>query len=277
MRCFWSATTRVLSGSAALAVAAAAFGGAWAAQPQGDRLSQPAAYRGPFLTWAGKTGGPDAAPAAQPMAETLGPAYAAQRTYAPPQTAAAEFASWPAPAPAAAPQSRPAAPSRYATQAQYAAPAQPAAPAQYAAPQRYATATPTYAPPPAPAEVAPAAPAPTAAAPYVAAPEPAARRRPPAQAAAPTPPAAAAAPAAQALAQNDAAAGPAVSPTLQPTGVHYYSLHREYGLTPDAIVTPKDRPMVLIGPPDDPPAQKQDSANDGGGSDRHGDGEGADQ
>ena len=286
MRRFWSAHTRVLSGSAALAAAAAGLGGACAAQPQGDGLSQPAAYHGPFLTWAGKTGGTGAASPAQPMADAsrsaAEPGYAAQHPYAPPPPAAAEFASWPAPAPASAPRPRPVAPAPYAEQDRYAAPEQPAAPARYAAPQRYAAATPTYTPtlPPATAYVAPPPPRPTpaAAAPYVAPPEQVARRRPPtAQAAAPTPPAAAATPhpAAQALAQNDT--GPAVSPTLQPTGVHYYSLHREYGLTPDAVETPKDRPMVLIGPPDNPPTQRQDSADDNGGSARHGDGEGADQ
>ena len=84
-------------------------------------------------------------------------------------------------------------------------------------------------------------------------------------------------PPAQQLAQNDTTAAPAASPAvLQPTGVHFYSLHREYGLTPDAVVTPKDRPMVLIGPPDNPSSDKPDNAGGNGASDKHGDGEGAD-
>jgi hypothetical protein len=82
------------------------------------------------------------------------------------------------------------------------------------------------------------------------------------------------APPAQVLAQNDTAApAPAANPLGQ-TGVHYYSLHREYGLTPDQVTTPKDRPMVLIGPPDDPPTQKPDDANDG--SDKRSAAQGAD-
>jgi hypothetical protein len=84
-------------------------------------------------------------------------------------------------------------------------------------------------------------------------------------------------PPAQQLAQNDTTAAPAASPAvLQPTGAHFYSLHREYGLTPDPVVTPKDRPMVLIGPPDNPSSDKPDNAGGNGASDKHGDGEGAD-
>jgi hypothetical protein len=126
------------------------------------------------------------------------------------------------------------------------------------------------------AYVAPATPQPSAAAPAVDVAPPARPIGQPAQLAVSTPPAARAQaqPQAQRLAQNDttAAASPSV---LQPTGVHFYSLHREYGLTPDAVVTPKDRPMVLIGPADDPPTQKQDNADGNVGTDKHGDGEGA--
>src|SRR5580692_10774878 len=95
MRSFWSAHTRVLCGSGAFALAAAGFGGVCAAQSQGDGLTQPAAYHGPFLTWAGKTGG-------------------AAVTPAPVQSSAAEFASWPAPARTTAPVVRPAPPRQYA-------------------------------------------------------------------------------------------------------------------------------------------------------------------
>jgi len=86
-----------------------------------------------------------------------------------------------------------------------------------------------------------------------------------------------AAPPAQKLAQNDTAPvaeAPAANP-LPPTGVHYYSLHRAYGLTPDHVVVPKDRPMVLIGPADNStPSSKDDSDN--GKSDKHGDSDSAD-
>jgi len=246
MRSFWSAHTRVLCGSGAFALTVAGFGGVCAAQSQGDGLTQPAAYHGPFLTWAGKSGGPVAAPT-------------------PVQSPSAEFASWPAPARPAAPTARP------------------------APPRQYAAATPSYAPTYAPAPrshplvayVAPPAPQPrpAAVAAYVAPPARPVRQRPPAQLAVSTPPAATAQAqsSAQRLSQNETPAAPAASQAgLQPTGAHFYSLHREYGLTPDAVVTPKDRPMVLIGPPDDQPAQKQDSADGNGGTDKHGDGEGAD-
>ncbi len=247
MRTFWSARTRVLCGSAAFATAIAGLGGVCAAQPLGDGSTQTAAYHGPYLTWAGKTGGPEAAPA-----------------YAPPpaQSPAAEFASWPAPAPAAAPRPHP-------TPAQYEAPAQRAAPAYFAPaapPQRAVK-----------AYVAPK-PRPTAVAAYIAPPAPPVHKHPPAQLAAKTLPAAPAqAPAAQQLAQNDTPEAPAAAPAaLAPTTAHYYSLHREYGLTPDAVVTPTDRPMVLIGPPDGSTGQKQDNPDGDGGSDKHGDQEGAD-
>lgn len=258
MRAFRSAHTRVLCGSAAFAAAVAAvagFGGACAAQPMGDGSPQPAAYHGPYLTWAGKTGGPEAAP---------------------PQTQAAEFASWPAPAQPTAPRPRP-------------------APASYVAPP---SAAPTFFAPPAPAQrqapphiapaprqvaayVAPAPkPRPVAVAAYVAPPAPPVRKHRPAQLAVSTPPVAPAqaqGPAPQQLAQNDTPAVPAAAPAvLAPTTAHYYSLHREYGLTPDAVVTPTERPMVLIGPPDGSSGQKQDNTDGDGGSDKHGDGEGAD-
>ena len=48
-------------------------------------------------------------------------------------------------------------------------------------------------------------------------------------------------------------------------GVRFYSLHREYGITPDPVPTPQDRPMVLIGPPDNAPAQS--ASPDGAGGD----------
>jgi len=242
MRLFRSANTRALCGSAALAAAAVCFGGACAAQPGGDGLTQPAAYHGPFLTWAGKTSSPGREPdAAPPVA-----APASQ----------SEFAAWPAPAPGA-PRLRLTAAAAYVAPPHAHTP-KPAAVATYA-PARHA-----YAPV--------AAPQPATVAAYVAPPAPTSHSRRAAQLAVDAPPAAAAP--AQVLAQNDTtAAAPAANPLGQ-TGVHYYSLHREYGLTPDQVVTPKDRPMVLIGPPDDTPSQKSDDASDG--SDKHGAAQGVD-
>ena len=63
-----------------------------------------------------------------------------------------------------------------------------------------------------------------------------------------------------ALAQGDGYQGP-------PTGVHFYSLHREYGLTPDPDPTPTDRPLVLIGPPTDQSAAQHDDTAGGAGAD----------
>ena len=202
-----------------MTVAIAGFGGASAAQPAGDGLTQPAVYHGPYLSWPGKTPAaglsrqPDSAPA---VAET-GPA--------------SEFAAWPAPGPGA-PRLRPIASAA-------------AAPTYVAPPHAYAPAT---------------RPRPAAVAAYVAPPQ--LHRRHPAQVAVSAPPAASAPPA-QELAQNDTAAAPEASNPLPPTGTHFYSLHREYGLTPDHVATPKDRPMVLIGPPDTLSTQNQDAAGDG--------------
>jgi hypothetical protein len=249
MRNFWSARTRVLCGSAAIATAIAGLDGMAAAQPLGDGSTQPAAYHGPYLTWAGKTGGPEAAPVYSPP---------------PAQSPAAEFASWPAPPPAAAPRPHPA-------PAQYVAPAQSAAPTYFGPVPHPPRAVKAY--------VAPAPkPRPTAVAAYVAPPAPTVHKRPPAQLAVKTPPAAPVqAPPPQQLAQNDTPEAPAAAPAASaPTTAHYYSLHREYGLTPDAVVTPTERPMVLIGPPDGSSAQKQDNPDGDAGSDKPGDQEGAD-
>lgn len=236
-------------------MATAGFGGVCVAQPGGDALTQPAAYHGPYLTWAGKTDGP----------------AAEQPDPAPTRSAASEseFAAWPAPAPGA--------PRLHRAEAV-------ATPAAYVAPAR------VYAPPKRTRPAAVAA--------YVAPPEPAVHKTRPAQMAASAPtappahqphpahlaaataplaPTAQAQPPAQAMAQNDTPAAPAQAAASPTTGVHYYSLHREYGLTPDQVVTPKDRPMVLIGPPDDPTPQKQDDADDNGKSAQHGGAAGADE
>jgi hypothetical protein len=251
-------------------MAVAGFGGACAAA---DAPAQSAGYHGPYLSWAGKS--EPAAPAAEPDVRPVRPD-------------ASEFAAWPAPAPGAprlhaAPAAEPTV-----APAAYMAPS----PRPYVAPPHSYTPVHAYAPSHA---YAPAAhPRPATEAAYAAPPAPPAHRVRPAQiaasaspvrkahpaqlaTAAPQAPVAPAQPPARALAQNDTsapsaeAAAPAqVIAQGQPTGVHYYSLHREYGLTPDPVVTPKDRPMVLIGPPDDATPQKQDDADDTGKSAQHG-------
>ena len=61
-----------------------------------------------------------------------------------------------------------------------------------------------------------------------------------------------------------------------PSKVHFYSLHREYGMTPDPIAAPTEHPMVLIGPSDSQTQQSQDDAQDGQKAGHKGDGQGAD-
>jgi hypothetical protein len=259
MRVYRSATKRVLFGSAALTATAVGFAGAGLAQTAGD-AAQSSAYHGPYLTWAGKNAVPPSATAPQPA-------------LAPMPTPAQEFASWPAPAvapkPAPTPQPAYIAPptQRPAAVAAYAAPpvAQPPPHAVHAA----YVAPPVAQPPPKATHAAYVAPPPTPATPP---------RKHHAAAQVASAPTAATAPAqpaapAQTLAQNNPPAPTAA--ISSPSHVHYYSLHREYGLTPDKVAAPKDQPMVLIGPPDNPPAQKDDS-NDGGKTDKHGDSEGAD-
>lgn len=52
-------------------------------------------------------------------------------------------------------------------------------------------------------------------------------------------------------------------PAARPGGAQLYSLHREYGMTPDAIPAPPQGPnYILVGPPDAPPAE--DKADEGG-------------
>jgi hypothetical protein len=274
---------RVLAGSGVV-LAAAGCGGVSAAQDGRDAMTQPAAYHGPFLSWAGKA----STPAAQAPQAQAGPRADEAPSYAPlppprPAPAASEFAGWPAPA-APQPQAR----------VEYIAPPQTYTPLARPRPEPVARAA--YVATPAPAISQPA-PKPLPAAAAYATPlaptVPSSHRRPapipmasvqpaaPAQAAAPVKPQAVAQPAApaaiqappQKLAQNDPAPADAEAPPnpLPPTGVHYYSLHRAYGLTPDKVVVPKDRPMVLIGPAENAAAQGKDDADDNGKSDKHAD------
>jgi hypothetical protein len=62
-------------------------------------------------------------------------------------------------------------------------------------------------------------------------------------------------------AQASAASAPPGSPRV---GVRLYSLHRQYGMTPDPIALPAKRPMVLIGPPDQPTTGAGSDNDDGG-------------
>ncbi|MDO8410410.1 MAG: hypothetical protein Q7S93_10160 [Phenylobacterium sp.] len=52
-------------------------------------------------------------------------------------------------------------------------------------------------------------------------------------------------------------------PAARPGGSQLYSLHREYGMTPDAIpAPPQGQNYILVGPPDAPPAEEE--ADEGG-------------
>jgi hypothetical protein len=190
------ALSRTLLCAAALSLAMASLAAPCAAQGLGDGSSQPdPGYRGPFLSWAGKTATP--APAAS------APMPAAAPTPSPPQAAP------PAPEPLPPPALPPPAPA-------------PPAPTAYSGDGR----------------AAPLAPA--------------------AMAAPPAPPASAAP-------VQMAQATPPAAPASAPVSARYYSLHRAYGISPDPDPAPVDRPMVLIGPPDNPPAQPP--ASDGASSD----------
>jgi len=199
-----------------------------------DSAATPTAYQGPFLSWSGKSAStPNAAPTPPPAA--------------PPVTAQRNVTYVPAPAPMSP---------RHRQDVMLVAP-----PAEQAPPPQPISAAP---PPPAPAVVQ--APPPAVA---IAAPQPAVA---PPQPAAPAPAVAAASPPnapAQTLAQSDSAA-PA-SPSA-PVGVRYYSVLRDYGVTPDPVTVPADRPMVLIGPAADAAPPKSDDSGDSGKSSNDGDG-----
>ena len=221
------AVLRPVFATATAAFFVAGFAGVCAAQGTGDAAAPQGGYRGPFLSWTGKTPPAAAAPAPEQTPSEAAPVdvgvtYVVRRR---------------------------------------AAPAVEAAPVSYMAPPRPPAVE--SAPPPA-AESAPA--------PYVAPPAPAHEtQRAPLAPAAPAHAAAAAAPV-----QTADAAAPAGSPK---THVHFYSLHRAYGMTPDPIAMPVKRPMVLVGPPDAAAGESQngagDDAADGGKAAPHSDGHGA--
>ena len=122
---------------------------------------------------------------------------------------------------------------------------------------RPASSSPSFAPPPSrppsSAQNAPPPSAPPPSAPPPSAPPPCAPP-PSAQAMTAPPPA---------PAQAASAPPPAVQANGSPQlGVRFYSLHRDFGLTPDPDPTPTDQPMVLVGPPTGP--QTASGASDGG-------------
>jgi len=225
------AVLRPVFATATLAVFAAGYAGAGAAQDAGG-------YRGPLLSWVGKSPAPAAATAPAPVAaatdDDTGATYVVRRRSAPRIEADPERAS---PAPAVA---------------------EPA-PAAYAAPS---------APPPDPERSPPASAAEAESAPYAPPPSP-----PPAPQRAPLAPAAPAHAIAAASAPAQSAAAPSGAPRV---GVHIYSVDRPYGMTPDPIAMPVKRPMVLVGPPDTPASQSHGADGDGDGKSKpHDDGQGA--
>jgi hypothetical protein len=248
-------TSRHVLAAATAGLVVAAFGGACAAQDERGAMSQ-GAYQGPYLTWSGKQATvPAAAPAsaAQEDAADLTEArYAPAPNYTPSGAGApvSRYASQGSDA-----SSSDVSESRYAT-ARYVAP-QP----QDAPPPERQPAVEAFAPPPAPAPIAAPAPEPVAAP----APQPAAAYAQPS--AAPIQPAQA-------------------QPAEGTTGVHFYSLHRAYGMSPDPIPAPTEGHTVLIAAPDNGTAaqgdgqggdQDQDGAGDGDGKPAaHGDGSGGD-
>jgi hypothetical protein len=244
-------TSRHVLAAATAGLLVAAFGGACAAQDERGAMSQ-GGYQGPYLNWSGK----------QAMAPAPAPVSAAQEDAA--DLTEARYA----PAPNYTPSGAGAPASRYASQASDAS-------SSDASESRYAAAS--YAPPP--QQEAP--------------PPPAAQRSAPADdfplppEAAPEPSAAPAPQPAAAYAQPSAA--PAQPAQAQPaegtTGVHFYSLHRAYGMSPDPIPAPTEGHTVLIAPADNGTAaqgdgqaggdQDQDGAGDDDGKPAaHGDGSG---
>ena len=244
-------TSRHVLAAATAGLLVAAFGGACAAQDERGAMSQ-GGYQGPYLTWSGKQA---MSPAASVSAAQEDAADLTEARYAP----APNYTPSGAGAPAA----------RYAPQGSDAS-------SSDASESRYAAAS--YAPP----------------AQQEAAPPPAAKRSAPADDFAPPPEEAAPEPStapepqpAAAYAQPSAA--PAQPAQAQPaegtTGVHFYSLHRAYGMSPDPIPAPTEGHTVLIAPADDGTAaqgdgqaggdQDQDGAGDGDGKPAaHGDGSG---
>jgi hypothetical protein len=228
--------------AAAVALAGVAVGGACSAEDYRDQTSQdgaPAPYHGPYLTWAGKVVAPPPAP--PPQARPAAPAYSAPAYSAPPPQPAPEVYRAPAPAaPLAMAYARPTKSPMTAAPAAaqpVAPPVRSAAPTAQSAPAAFANRAPPK--PPAIANPAP---------PHLATP--------------------------QAPAAPQAAAPQA--PPSAPVGVRFYSLHRDYGMTPDPVPLPAARPPVLIAAPAGPPAQSQDDSDDGDKSAHKGDGQNGD-
>jgi len=67
-------------------------------------------------------------------------------------------------------------------------------------------------------------------------------------------------------AQATSTAAPAAQASATTQGARFYSLHRDYGLTPDPDPAPTGNPLVLVGPPTGPQGGGA-GASDGGASD----------
>jgi hypothetical protein len=233
---------RQLLAVAIAGLATGGFGGACAAQDA--QVGHTSGYQGPFLSWNDKAAPPapqtasQAAPAARDDAADL-----SEARYAP----APDYD-----------------PGRYAAQApRYAASAQDSTESRYgpaptdSAPPAAAAAPAGYAPPP--AEAAPSRG------------ETASGEAPPSFA-----PAAGDMTVAHVPPSADAYRSPAGStppPAEQAggtTSVRFYSLHRQYGMSPDPIPAPTQGHTVLIGPPDQPASPKAQADQDQGGADQAG-------
>jgi hypothetical protein len=67
-----------------------------------------------------------------------------------------------------------------------------------------------------------------------------------------------------------ASAPPAAQASAMTQGARFYSLHRDYGLTPDPDPAPTGNPLVLVGPPTGPLGGGGAGASDEGASDDSG-------
>lgn len=225
---------RVLLATATVGLAVAGLGGACAAQDDRDAGSQ--GYQGPYLGWTGKAQpAPRPQDAPPPVQEEAAPPPARVEASPTAQVEASPTAQSPA-AQSPAAQSEASSNELFPSYASE----RDAAPSRYG-PERSQPAA-ESAPPPAQAYRAPAAEAPPTQAPPAAE----AAAEPPIS----PPPAI----------YRQAANTPLTAPASGDTSVRFYSVHRQYGMTPDPIPEPAEGHTVLIGPPDH--AAAADSARD---------------
>jgi len=79
-----------------------------------------------------------------------------------------------------------------------------------------------------------------------------------------------AAPAAPPVAAQAASAPPTAQPSATTQGARFYSLHRDYGLTPDPDPAPTGNSLVLVGPPTGPQGGGAGAADAGASDDSDG-------